>query len=126
MIGRTLEHYRVEALLGRGGMGVVYRAVDTRLHRPVALKVLAEDLVHDPDRRARFLQEARAASAVNHLAIAQIYDVGEFEGTTFLAMELVEGRTVRQLVADRELDVLGAVEITLQVARGLAAAHEAG
>jgi serine/threonine protein kinase len=126
MIGRTLEHYRVEALLGRGGMGVVYRAVDTRLHRPVALKVLAEDLVHDPDRRARFLQEARAASAVNHPAIAQIYDVGEFEGTTFLAMELVEGRTVRQLVADRELDVLGAVEIALQVARGLAAAHEAG
>jgi tRNA A-37 threonylcarbamoyl transferase component Bud32 len=126
MIGRTLEHYRVEALLGRGGMGVVYRAVDTRLHRPVALKVLAEDLVHDRDRRARFLQEARAASAVNHPAIAQIYDVGESEGVTFLAMELVEGRTVRQLVADRELDVLGAVEVALQVARGLAAAHEAG
>ena len=126
MIGRTLEHYRVEALLGRGGMGVVYRAVDTRLHRPVALKVLSEDLVHDADRRARFLQEARAASAVNHPAIAQIYDVGEVDGTTFLAMELVEGRTVRQLVADRELDVLGAVEIALQVTRGLAAAHEAG
>jgi predicted Ser/Thr protein kinase len=126
MVGRTLKHYQVESLLGRGGMGVVYKAVDTRLHRPVALKVLSDDLVHDPDRRGRFLQEARAASAVNHPAIAQIYDVDEAEGTTFLAMEFVEGRTVRQLVGDRELDVLGAVEIALQVSRGLAAAHEAG
>jgi predicted Ser/Thr protein kinase len=126
MVGRTLKHYPVEALLGGGGMGVVYKAVDTRLHRPVALKVLSEDLVHDADRRGRFLQEARAASAVNHPAIAQIYDVDEAEGTTFLAMEFVEGRTVRQLVGDRELDVLGAVEIALQVTRGLASAHEAG
>jgi hypothetical protein len=126
VIGRTLKQYRIEEKLGQGGMGVVYRATDTRLNRPVALKVLPDALVDDADRRARFLQEARAAGAVNHPAIAQIYDVDEADGVAFLAMELVEGRTVRQLVGARELDVLGAVEIALQVAQGLAKAHEAG
>jgi hypothetical protein len=106
-------------------MGVVYRARDTRLNRSVAFKVLSSDFTSDPDRKARFLQEARSASAVNHPAIAQIYGVDEADGVTFIAMELVEGRTVRQLVADRELDVLGAVEIAIQVAEGLAKAHAA-
>jgi len=126
MIGEQLKHYRVEAVLGQGGMGIVYRARDVRLDRPVALKVLAAGLTTDPERKRRFLQEARSASAVTHPAIAQVYDVDEAEGTTFIAMEYVEGRTVRQLILDRELDLQGALAIALQVADGLARAHEAG
>ena len=126
MIGKTFKNYRLEELLGKGGMGTVYRARDTRLDRLVAFKVLSEEYTTDGDRRRRFLQEARAACAVNHPAIAQIYDADEAEGVTFIAMELVEGRTVRRLVQDRELDVLGAVEIATQIGEGLAKAHEAG
>jgi len=126
MVGRTLGHYRIDGPLGKGGMGEVWRAVDVRLNRPVALKVLAAPFVADTERRARFVQEAQAACAVNHPAIAQIYDVDEADGTTFIAMELVEGRTVRQLIENRELDVAGSVEIALQVAQGLSKAHEAG
>jgi eukaryotic-like serine/threonine-protein kinase len=126
MIGQTIKHYQVEALLGKGGMGVVYRARDTRLGRPVALKVLPAEFTRDEDRKARFLQEARAASAVNHPAIAQVYDVDEGPGGLFIAMEFVEGRTVKALIQAGELDVLGALEIAHQVAGGLHKAHEAG
>jgi predicted Ser/Thr protein kinase len=126
LIGRSLAHYRVDEVLGKGGMGVVYRAFDTRLQRPVALKVLPEQFTANEDRRRRFLQEARAAGSVTHPAIAQIYDVDETEGVTFMAMELVAGRTVSDLIAERELDILGAVEIAIQVGQGLARAHEAG
>jgi predicted Ser/Thr protein kinase len=126
MIGRTFKHYLVEASLGKGGMGVVYKARDTRLERPVALKFLPAEFTADADRKRRFFQEARAASAVNHPAIAQIYDVDEADGQSFIAMELVEGKTVRALLQARELDVLGAVTIAAQVAEGLAKAHEAG
>ena len=125
MIGKTLSHYTILEQLGAGGMGVVYRARDTRLNRSVAFKVLPPDLTSDPERRARFLQEARSASAVTHPAIAQIYDVDEVDGIAFIAMELVEGQTVRQLVANRELDLLGAVEVAVQVAEGLGKAHDA-
>lgn len=125
MVGKTLKHFKVEELLGKGGMGVVYRARDVRLDRPVAIKVLKPDLTADRDRQRRFLQEARAASAVTHPAIAQIYDVDEVEGMTFIAMEFVEGQTVLQLITNRELDLLGAVEIALQVAEGLSRAHKA-
>jgi len=126
MVGATLKHYRVEEILGKGGMGIVYRARDTRLDRAVALKMLPEHLTSDPERRKRFLREARAACAVNHPAIAQVYDVDETESGIFIVMELVEGRTVRDLVAAKELDLLVAVEIGMQVAQGLAKAHEAG
>jgi tRNA A-37 threonylcarbamoyl transferase component Bud32 len=126
MIGETIKHYQVEALLGQGGMGVVYRARDTRLGRVVALKVLPPDLTRDEARKARFLQEARAASAVNHPAIAQVYDVDEGPSGLFIVMELVEGRTVRALIQARELDLLGSLEIAAQVASGLQKAHEAG
>ncbi len=126
MIGQTLKHYQVEELLGKGGMGVVYRARDTRLGRAVALKLLPPELTGDDDRKARFLREARAAAQVTHPAIAQIYDVDEAEQGLFIAMELVEGRTVRALVQARELDALGAIEIASQVAGGLQKAHEAG
>jgi len=126
LVGRTIKHFAVEGLLGRGGMGVVYRARDTRLGRPVALKFLTEEVTSDPDRRRRFLTEARAACAVSHPAIAQIYDVDEAESGIFIAMELVEGKSVRELIQGRELDLLGALEVTVQVAGGLGKAHEAG
>ncbi len=126
MIGRQLKHYVVEAALGNGGMGVVYKARDTRLNRVVALKFLPAEFTADADRKRRFFQEARAASAVSHPAIAQVYDVDEVEGQSFIVMEFVEGKTVRALLQARELDVLGAVAIAAQVAEGLAKAHEAG
>ena len=125
MIGRTLKHYVIEKTLGDGGMGVVYRARDTRLERPVAIKLLKPELVADPGRKARFLREARSAAAVTHPAIAQVYDIDEDAGTTFIAMEYVDGRTVGRLVAEGELDLMGSVEIAVQIAEGLAKAHEA-
>ena len=126
MIGRTLKNYVVEAMLGKGGMGVVYRARDTRLDRKVALKVLPPELVRDEERRRRFVQEARAASAVNHPAIAHIYEIEEEGEITFIVMEYVDGSTVRQLEARGELDVGAAVEVAIQVADALASAHAAG
>lgn len=125
MLGKELKHFKIEKLLGQGGMGVVYRARDIRLDRPVAIKVLRADLTANPDRKRRFLQEAKAASAVNHPAIAQIYDVDEVEGMTYIAMEYVEGQTVSKLINKRELDLIGSIEIALQVAEGLSKAHEA-
>jgi serine/threonine protein kinase len=125
MVGRTLKHYKIEALLGRGGMGVVYRARDLRLQRPVALKMLTPGLVSDPDRKTRFLREAQSAAALTHPAIAQVYDIDEADGGIFIAMEYVDGKTVSRLIADGELDLIGSVEIAFQVAEGLAKAHEA-
>jgi predicted Ser/Thr protein kinase len=126
MVGTVLKHYLIEAELGKGGMGVVYRARDVRLNRPVALKMITPGLVANPERRARLLLEARSAAAISHPAIAQVYDIDEVDGNLFIAMEYVDGRTVTKLIADGELDLLGAVEIALQVADGLAKAHEAG
>jgi serine/threonine protein kinase len=125
MIGQTLKHYTIEKLLGQGGIGLVYLGRDTRLQRPVALKLLKPELVSDPDRKSRFLREARSAAALTHPAIAQVYDIDEDDGTTFIAMEYIDGRTVTRLIADGELDLMGAVEISLQIAQGLAKAHEA-
>ncbi len=125
MLGKELKHFKIEELLGQGGMGVVYRARDVRLDRQVAIKILRADLTANPDRKRRFLLEAKAASAVTHPSIAQIYDVDEVEGTTYIAMEFVEGQTVGQLISKRELDLIGSIEITLQVAEGLSKAHEA-
>jgi serine/threonine protein kinase len=126
MVGQTLKNYKVEEMLGKGGMGVVYRAVDQRLGRPVALKVLRPELVGDADRRQRFIQEARAASAVNHPAIAQIYEIEESGDITFITMEFVDGSTVRNLVSRKELDLPSAVEVGVQVADALSRAHEVG
>ena len=123
--GQSIKHFHIEKLLGRGGMGVVYLGRDTRLDRPVAIKVLRPDLTANRDRQSRFLQEARSAAAVTHPAIAQIYDVDEADGKTFIAMEYVEGKTVSQLIANQELDLVGAVEIALQVSEGLSKAHKA-
>jgi len=126
MIGQTIKQYVMEGVLGKGGMGTVYRARDTRLQRPVAIKVLTADLTADPDRKRRFFQEARSAAAIIHPAIAQVYDVDEADGITFIAMELVEGKTVRQLIAEKDLDLLSTLEIAIQVGEGLARAHETG
>ncbi|MGE5125944.1 MAG: serine/threonine-protein kinase, partial [Betaproteobacteria bacterium] len=126
MIGQSVKHYQVEELLGKGGMGEVYRAQDTRLGRPVALKMLPPELSRDEDRKARFLREAKLAAKLEHPAIARIYDVDEGPFGLFIAMELVQGRTVKALIEARELDVLGAIEIAHQVAGGLQRAHEEG
>ena len=124
--GQSLKHFRLESLLGEGGMGVVYRAQDTQLCRPVAVKVLPAELTADSDRKQRFLQEARAAARINHPAVAQIYAVDEQDGVTFIVMELVEGKTVRDLIQSGALDLLGAVDIVVQAADGLAKAHDLG
>ena len=120
MIGQTLKHYRVEAMIGKGGMGVVYKARDTRLDRPVALKMLPPELLSNPNRRKRFLLEVRSAAAISHPAIAQVYDIDEIDGNMVIAMEFIDGRTVSRLVNEGELDLLGAVEVALQIADGLA------
>jgi len=126
LVGSNLKHYRIEEFIGQGGMGIVYRARDTRLNRPVAVKLLNPAVVADSERRNRFVQEARAAAALNHPAIAQVYDIDEADGRLFIVMEYIVGRSVGRLITDRELDLLSAVEIALQVAEGLAAAHEEG
>jgi len=125
MIGRSLSHYRIEAELGRGGMGVVYRAFDERLRRPVALKVLAEEIAARADRRVRLLAEARAASPLNHPGIATIYDVGEEGDQLFLVMELVTGKTLRELLR-QGIEPLTQVRIGAQMAEALVAAHAHG
>ncbi|HKA37726.1 MAG TPA: protein kinase [Thermoanaerobaculia bacterium] len=124
--GSRLGPYEVLAPLGAGGMGEVYRARDTRLHRDVALKVLPTDLAADRERLNRFEQEARSASALNHPNIVAVYDVGRSGETSFIAMELVEGRTVRELLASGQLAWKRALSIAAQAADGLAKAHAAG
>ncbi len=103
MIGRTLSHFRILAKIGEGGMGVVYRAEDTNLRRQVALKVLPPELVANEERRLRFLREARAAAAVTHPNIGTIYEVDEADGIVFIAMELVEGKTLREAIGGRPI-----------------------
>src|ERR1700730_8544855 len=125
-VGSRLGPYEVLAPLGAGGMGEVYRAKDARLGRDVALKVLPTEVAKDADRRSRFEQEARAASALAHPNIIAVYDVGESESSVWIAMELIEGRTVRELLASGPLPARRTLEIGTQVAEGLAAAHAAG
>jgi hypothetical protein len=125
-VGSRLGHYEVLAPLGAGGMGEVYRARDGRLGRDVALKVLPTDAERDAGRRARFEQEARAASALAHPNIVAVYDIGESDGSVWIAMELVEGRTVRDLLASGPLPTRRVLDVGTQVAEGLAAAHAAG
>src|SRR6476659_4384018 len=124
--GDRLGPYRIDGLLGTGGMGEVYRGVDPRLGRAVALKVISPRLVGDEDSRRRFETEARAASALNHPAIVTIYDVGESDGVSWMAMELVEGRTLREVIAQGPLPIRQAWSIARQLSEGLAAAHARG
>ncbi|HKO04781.1 MAG TPA: protein kinase [Candidatus Acidoferrales bacterium] len=126
MIGQSISHYRIEAEIGRGGMGVVYRAHDERLDRPVALKVLTERDTGPGDLRARILAEARAAAALNHPGILTIYEVGEEGPLVFLVMELVAGATLRARAETTPYDPTGAARLALQIAEALEAAHERG
>ena len=123
---RTIAHYRILETLGAGGMGAVYKAYDEKLHRVVALKVLPPEAISQEDRRRRFLQEARAASALNHPHILTVYEVGEDDGKPYMVMEYVEGETLRQKIESGALAVKEALDIAIQVAEGLAKAHEHG
>src|SRR3954454_14228688 len=122
--GATLGAYKVIALLGSGGMGDVYRARDTRLGREVALKVLPPAVMTEPGRLERFDREARAIAALNHPHIVTIYSTEEADGVRFLTMELVEGRTLDQLMAGTRLPLLRFLEIAVPLADALAAAHQ--
>ena len=124
MIGQTVSHYRILEKLGEGGMGVVYKAEDTRLKRTVALKFLPPELTRDVEARTRFDREAQAAAALAHPNICTIYEVDEFAGQSFIAMECCQGETLKERIARGPLPLADTIDITQQVAQGLAKAHE--
>ena len=126
MTGRRISHYEIVSLLGEGGMGVVYKARDTRLNRFVALKVLSADKVADPDRKRRFVQEAQAASALNHPHIITIHDIDSDNGNDFMVMEFIPGKMLSQLIPASGQKLGEALKYAVQIADGLAAAHAAG
>ena len=126
MIGKILAHYEIMSLLGRGGMGEVYRAKDQKLGRDVAIKVLPEEFTKDSERVARFQREAKLLASLNHPNIAAIYGLEESDGTHFLVLELVEGDTLADRIKGGPIPVEEALKLALQIAEALEAAHEKG
>src|SRR4030066_728584 len=126
MIGKTISHYKILDKLGEGGMGVVYKAQDTKLDRTVALKFLPPHVASNPEEKQRFFQEARSASALNHPNITVIYEIDEADAQVYIAMEYIEGKTLNKLIEKEPLALKKVLDIAIQACDGLAAAHKKG
>ncbi|MCK4775232.1 MAG: serine/threonine protein kinase, partial [Candidatus Krumholzibacteria bacterium] len=124
MIGKTISHYKILEKLGEGGMGVVYKAEDTKLKRTVALKFLSSQSIGTPDEKTRFVHEAQAAAALEHPNICTVYEIDEVEGQTFIAMAYVDGQSLREKTEPGPLKLEEALSVAIDVAQGLQEAHE--